>query len=423
MISFLCLVCAYDCRFTRVEGSDILRLYTSYVNDFPEVLKTFHKLCRTSAEFTRFLKQCLQQPACGGLDLGAFLLTPVQRMPRYILLLKQMLKWTNHQHPDHERIALSLNRLRDYLTKLNDSMEHSFQLVTAQIIPQSQQQLRQNGSERQDYLAANHHTSRGSHARTSTSSESSGGINAKEEDTISHKSRYRRSQTRPQIITASTSTPRRESSGSLCSKINKLRSRSKSDWAVSKRDAITANKYFYYQEEDFPESDKQNATLNRQLLERSISDSDINSDLEENGNDAKRSIQASKSLHDFNHQPAPEEEEGQEGMEDEFDWALRSLRTNEYKEGGQTSVGRTVVRKTTLLRPFLPPPPSSSSTWKHECMERQLVRIERGSQPELSQKGKKRMSLRASLKNLFSLRRRYSKISSHDTSTAETASQ
>ncbi|XP_076053359.1 uncharacterized protein LOC143032445 isoform X2 [Oratosquilla oratoria] len=124
-------------RFTNPRHTDVLRLYTAYVNDFPEVLKTFHKLCRTTPAFTKFIKSCLEQPACGGLDLGAFLLTPVQRVPRYILLLKQLLKYTETHHPDYRHINTCLDRLRDFLARLNDSMEHSFQLVHVQLSPLS----------------------------------------------------------------------------------------------------------------------------------------------------------------------------------------------------------------------------------------------------------------------------------------------
>lgn len=38
------------------NGSDVLRLYTSYANAFPEVVQTFHRLCKASPAFTRFLK-------------------------------------------------------------------------------------------------------------------------------------------------------------------------------------------------------------------------------------------------------------------------------------------------------------------------------------------------------------------------------
>ncbi|KAF4531879.1 hypothetical protein B566_EDAN000908 [Ephemera danica] len=113
--------------------ADVLRLYTSYANAFPEVLQTFHRLCRASPAFTRFLKSCLQRPACAGVDLGALLLTPVQHMPRYVLLLRQLLHVTPQECEDHATIAACLARLRDFLARLNDSMEHSFQLVAAQM--------------------------------------------------------------------------------------------------------------------------------------------------------------------------------------------------------------------------------------------------------------------------------------------------
>lgn len=81
------------------------------------------------------LQSCLEQPSCGGLDLGAFLLTPVQRIPRYILLLKQLLKYTDESHPDFHHVNICLDRLKDFLERLNDSIEHSFQLVHATFSP------------------------------------------------------------------------------------------------------------------------------------------------------------------------------------------------------------------------------------------------------------------------------------------------
>ncbi|XP_037093112.1 uncharacterized protein LOC119112901 isoform X2 [Pollicipes pollicipes] len=116
-------------KFINRGELDVLRMYTSYVNDFPEVLKIFYKLCRTSSEFTKFLKSRLQHPSCNGLDLGAFLLSPVQRVPRYVLLLKQLLRHTPPAHGDHDSLQAVLDALKQFLARLNDSMEHSFQLV------------------------------------------------------------------------------------------------------------------------------------------------------------------------------------------------------------------------------------------------------------------------------------------------------
>ncbi|KAG8230640.1 hypothetical protein J437_LFUL006837, partial [Ladona fulva] len=120
-------------HFIEPEGLDALRLYTSYVDNFPDALQTFHKLCRCSPEFTNFLKDCLDSPDCGGLDLGGFLLTPVQRLPRLVLVLRRLLALTPQHHSDWAPISFAISRLATFLTRLNDSMEHSFQLVAAQI--------------------------------------------------------------------------------------------------------------------------------------------------------------------------------------------------------------------------------------------------------------------------------------------------
>ncbi|GAB6020620.1 Rho guanine nucleotide exchange factor (GEF) 33 [Chamberlinius hualienensis] len=120
-------------KFTDPLDGNVLQLYTSYIDDFPEVLKTFHKLCRKSTKFIQFLKSCLSRPVCGGLDLGVFLVAPVQRIPQYILLLKKLLKIADSGHPDVALINSCLHRLKESLNRLNDTMEHSFQLIAAQI--------------------------------------------------------------------------------------------------------------------------------------------------------------------------------------------------------------------------------------------------------------------------------------------------
>ncbi|KAF0299969.1 Protein ECT2 [Amphibalanus amphitrite] len=117
------------CRFIVHGDSEVLRLYTSYVNGFPQLLSTFYRLCRTSADFLQFLKARQHHPGCAGLDLSALLLSPVQRVPRYVLLLQQLLRRTPAQHSDHAPLQRALLQLRQFLARLNDSMEQSFQMV------------------------------------------------------------------------------------------------------------------------------------------------------------------------------------------------------------------------------------------------------------------------------------------------------
>jgi hypothetical protein len=46
------------------------------------------------------------------LGLDDYLIMPVQRVPRYVLLLRGVLKYTLPGHPDHEAVRTRLGRRR-----------------------------------------------------------------------------------------------------------------------------------------------------------------------------------------------------------------------------------------------------------------------------------------------------------------------
>ncbi|KAF8572279.1 hypothetical protein P879_00252 [Paragonimus westermani] len=65
-------------------------LYKRYLSEFTVAMKTMRKLSRQSSRFRQTLKRLQQHPECDGFDFSAFLLAPVQRLPRYLLLVKQL---------------------------------------------------------------------------------------------------------------------------------------------------------------------------------------------------------------------------------------------------------------------------------------------------------------------------------------------
>ncbi|CAL8110714.1 unnamed protein product [Orchesella dallaii] len=435
-------------RFINGEDANVLRLYTSYVNDFPEVLKTFHKLCRSSTDFTRFLKSTLEHPTCGGLDLGAFLLTPVQRMPRYILLLKQMMKFTDVGHPDYNNISICLDRLREYLKRLNDSMEHSFQLVTAQISPQPHEPLLEK-------LMG--FSGKNAFPRASTSSQSStGGEHEHHQQQVVHKVRYKRSTSVPRSSHSSTSETGPKSmpagGGTQKESKSKLKSRSKSDWAVCNNNGVSGSKNSIIQEDvggskrcmscncaggnssgnvqklpgacgGDPRAQHHHSRFKgkKNVFERTLSDSDINSDgdegsLVEDPEQNGRKFSTSKSLHDFN----------QDDEEGNLDWFISEPSLCEIKHGGVVrhdvvvtpdeesgrSRASSSLRRNMMIRPMTTNPSGG----------RVIARLQRASESEMNLhmleksaevkekagKGSKgKMSLRNSLKNIFSIKKRY----------------
>ena len=63
-----------------------LRMYTQYVNNLNVAMTTLDECKRKSKQFVAFLDTKLKTTK--GLDIGSFLIMPVQRIPRYVLLLK-----------------------------------------------------------------------------------------------------------------------------------------------------------------------------------------------------------------------------------------------------------------------------------------------------------------------------------------------
>jgi len=58
-----------------------------------------------------WLEKKMDDPLCAGLDFGAFLIMPIQRIPRYRLLLEELLSHTPPGHPDYKDLQAALDKL------------------------------------------------------------------------------------------------------------------------------------------------------------------------------------------------------------------------------------------------------------------------------------------------------------------------
>lgn len=57
------------------------------------------------------------------LNLESFLIMPVQRMPRYILLMRDMLKYTHAHHPDKDLLERALEAVSATMTRHNKEID------------------------------------------------------------------------------------------------------------------------------------------------------------------------------------------------------------------------------------------------------------------------------------------------------------
>lgn len=373
-------------------------------------------------------------------------------MPRYILLLKQMMKFTDMNHPDYKNISVCLDRLREYLKRLNDSMEHSFQLVTAQISPQPHEPLLEKLI---GFSGKNHFP------RASTSSQSSAG-GEHEHQSVMHKVRYKRSTSVPRSSHSSTSEtggpksmPPGSNNGGQKDGKSKLKSRSKSDWAVCKDVNGSKTSIAHATEGEtgttrctscncasqqnshqtkLPEGadgSKHHSRFKGKkggVFERTMSDSDINSDgdegsLEDQKETATRKFSTSKSLHDFNQDDDDDIDAGN------LEWFISEPSLCEMKNGNSVvarhrhdasvtpdeedsmHLARTSssLRRNMIIRPMTTHPSGRvvARLTRASESEMNLHMLEKSGDKDRAPKTKNKMSLRNSLKNIFSIKKRY----------------
>lgn len=77
-----------------------LSLYTPFITSFPDILTSLSTLLLKHQAFAEFVARQEADPRCGKLRLRDWLLTIVQRCPRYLLLLKDLLGCVHQDDPE-----------------------------------------------------------------------------------------------------------------------------------------------------------------------------------------------------------------------------------------------------------------------------------------------------------------------------------
>lgn len=80
------------------------KMYVAYLKSFPQAIATLQRLTSTSSQMKQFFSRAASHPALSMLPLNSYLTLPVQRIPRYTLLLTQLLQLTPQSHPDYAAI-------------------------------------------------------------------------------------------------------------------------------------------------------------------------------------------------------------------------------------------------------------------------------------------------------------------------------
>ncbi|CAM9605334.1 unnamed protein product, partial [Phaeothamnion confervicola] len=101
-----------------LKAAPFFKMFTQYVNNFALSSERL-SAAEGRPPVATFLKACELQRGCHGLQLRDFLIMPVQRIPRYRLLLETILKYTKEADPLHARLSENLRAMAAIADNIN----------------------------------------------------------------------------------------------------------------------------------------------------------------------------------------------------------------------------------------------------------------------------------------------------------------
>ena len=109
----------------------ILRLYSGYVRNYDVSQRVLTDKRETSSVFCEFLAE--REARTQGLHLESYLIMPVQRLPRYQMLLSGLLKYTDEAHVDFQDLNLAHTRIVEICHEINfqRTVDDNFKVLRA----------------------------------------------------------------------------------------------------------------------------------------------------------------------------------------------------------------------------------------------------------------------------------------------------
>jgi len=118
-----------------INLTEIMKLYMQYINNYTEALKTYVVLKKKNEKFTTFLKTviCKEKLKTGKMvELDSYLILPIQRIPRYVLLLQELVKHTWKDHADYQKLCEAWDKMQktaNYMNEKKKETENSFKVL------------------------------------------------------------------------------------------------------------------------------------------------------------------------------------------------------------------------------------------------------------------------------------------------------
>uniref|UniRef100_A0A5S6QTI7 DH domain-containing protein n=1 Tax=Trichuris muris TaxID=70415 RepID=A0A5S6QTI7_TRIMR len=113
-----------DVLLANFTKQSVIDTYMAFINNWKNARLAIRKACSAKPAFAKYLERCSREHM-NKLSLDALLIMPVQRIPRYELLLKELLKHTSVEHPDHALLIMAGKVLHDLASKIDQIQQET----------------------------------------------------------------------------------------------------------------------------------------------------------------------------------------------------------------------------------------------------------------------------------------------------------
>ncbi|KAJ8678665.1 hypothetical protein QAD02_014452, partial [Eretmocerus hayati] len=104
----------------------VLETYTLFLDNWKSAKNAIKTTCQAKPAFARFL-ETMEREHKGKLGLDQLLIKPVQKIPRYELLIQRLLKHTDPSHPDYQLLTAALKEVHELVVKINCTERESLE--------------------------------------------------------------------------------------------------------------------------------------------------------------------------------------------------------------------------------------------------------------------------------------------------------
>ena len=107
-----------------LKYAQYFKIYVIYLNGYEPSISTINSL-RTNKKFQEFLNKMRNRlNDISLLDLTSYLIMPVQRVPRYVLLLSSILSYTLSTDTEYELLHSALDSIKSVAMEVNNGKKH-----------------------------------------------------------------------------------------------------------------------------------------------------------------------------------------------------------------------------------------------------------------------------------------------------------